>query len=85
VTQIVQEGTIRICVHDSGKGIPPEELPLIWNRYYRSNETHKRAVIGSGLGLSIVRTILEQHRVPYGVESQEGVGSTFWFELPEQT
>lgn len=84
VTQIVQEGTIRICVHDSGKGIPPEELPLIWNRYYRTNETHKRAVIGSGLGLSIVRTILEQHRVPYGVESQEGVGSTFWFELPEQ-
>lgn len=83
VRQSVRNGYIRIAVHDSGKGIPPEELPLIWNRYYRADESHKRAVIGSGLGLSIVRSILEQHRIPYGVDSREGEGSTFWFEAPE--
>ena len=82
ITQKVMEYHIRISIQDTGKGIPQEELPMIWHRYYRTQETHKRAVIGSGLGLSIVRSILEQHQVPFGVESQEGVGSTFWFELP---
>ena len=57
-------------------------MPLIWNRYYRAKESHKRAIIGSGLGLSIVQGILEQHGAPYGVGSQEGRGSSFWFELP---
>ena len=73
---------VRLTIHDSGKGIAPEELPLIWNRYYRTQETHKRAIIGSGLGLSIVRSILEKHDVPFGVDSKEGEGTSFWFELP---
>lgn len=73
---------VRLTIHDSGKGIAPEELPLIWNRYYRTQETHKRAIIGSGLGLSIVRSILEKHNVPFGVDSKEGEGTSFWFELP---
>ena len=59
VTQTVEGDQVRIAVHDSGQGIPQEELPLIWNRYYRSKENHKRAIQGSGLGLSIVRSILE--------------------------
>ena len=71
-----------IDVRDTGKGIAPDELPLIWNRYYRTKETHKRAIIGSGLGLNIVQSILEKHGAPYGVESEEGKGTTFWFELP---
>ena len=62
--------------------ISEDELDLIWNRYYRTKETHKRAVIGSGLGLHIVQTILDQHHVPYGVKSTLKVGTTFWFELP---
>ena len=82
VTQEVRENRVRITVTDTGRGIPPEELPLIWNRYYRAKESHKRAIIGSGLGLSIVQGILEQHGAPYGVDSQEGKGSSFWFELP---
>ena len=82
ITQTLTEDRIRISVQDTGKGIPEEELPMIWHRYYRTQETHKRAVIGSGLGLSIVRGILEQHQVPFGVDSQEGQGSAFWFELP---
>ena len=81
LTQTLREGRVRLSVSDTGKGIAPEELPLIWNRYYRTQESHKRAVIGSGLGLSIVRNILEQHGAPYGVDSGDG-GTTFWFELP---
>ncbi len=80
LTQTMQEGTVRLSVHDTGKGIPPEELPLIWRRYYRAQESHKRAVIGSGLGLSIVESILVKHGMRYGVDSVQGEGTTFWFE-----
>ncbi len=79
ITQTVQGDTVRITIHDSGKGIPADELPLIWKRYYRSQESHRRAVIGSGLGLSIVQSILEKHGADYGVESAEGTGTAFWF------
>ncbi len=79
VSQKVADGMVRLSVHDSGKGIPAEELPQIWNRYYRTKESHRRAVIGSGLGLSIVQSILEKHGAKYGVESAEGEGTTFWF------
>lgn len=82
ITQEIRENRVRIAIRDTGKGIPPEELPLIWHRYYRTHDTHRRAIIGSGLGLSIVQGILERHHAPYGVDSQEGEGSTFWFELP---
>ncbi len=81
LVQSLHEGRARLEVRDSGKGIPEEELPLIWNRYYRAKESHKRAVQGSGLGLSIVRTILENHGAPYGVTSKQGEGTCFWFEL----
>ena len=53
-----------------------------WNhRYYKVDKVHKRAVTGTGLGLSIVKGILEAHGAAYGVESELGKGSTFWFEL----
>ena len=80
LAQTVEEGRVRISISDTGKGIPPEEIPLIWNRYYRTQESHKRAVIGSGLGLSIVQSILEKHGMRYGVDSVVGQGTTFWFE-----
>lgn len=76
------DGTFaKVSIHDTGKGIAPEELPYIWDRYYRTKESHKRAVIGSGLGLNICRGILEKHQVPYGVDSKIGEGTTFWFEM----
>lgn len=81
IRQIDAGDRVRIEVQDSGRGIPEEELPLIWNRYYRAKESHRRAVQGSGLGLSIVRTILESHGAPYGVTSRDGEGTCFWFEL----
>lgn len=81
VTQKRDGDRVRVTVTDHGCGIPAEELPLIWDRYYRANAAHKRAVVGSGLGLSIVKRILEAHGASFGVESEVGSGSSFWFEL----
>ena len=81
VRQKVNGSTVRIEIADSGDGIAPEDLPHIWERYYRGSKPHKRAAVGSGLGLSIVKNILNAHSLPFGVESKAGEGSTFWFEL----
>jgi signal transduction histidine kinase len=72
---------VRISVTDTGTGIAKEEIPMIWDRYYKVDKVHKRAKIGTGLGLSIVKGILESHGAAYGVESKVGEGSNFWFEL----
>ena len=82
VRQERRGNTVRVSVADSGEGIAESELPYIWDRYFRSRENHRRAVIGSGLGLNICRGILENHQARYGVDSRPGEGSTFWFELP---
>lgn len=79
--QTLRGDKVRIEVSDSGEGIDPAELPHIWNRYYRGTQPHKRAAIGTGLGLSIVRSILENYRLEYGVSSEKGQGTTFWFEI----
>lgn len=76
-----EEGA-RFEVIDSGKGIPPEEVNTIWDRYYRSSGTHKRPVKGTGLGLSIVKSILLAQGCPFGVISEVGKGSCFWVEFP---
>lgn len=81
VRQKIHADKVRIEVTDSGEGIPPEAIPYVWERYYKVDKTHKRAVMGTGLGLSIVKNILELHEAEYGVLSELGIGSTFWFEL----
>lgn len=77
-----QDGKIRFDVRDTGKGIKPEEINGIWERYYRSSEAHKRPVQGTGLGLSIVKGVLDRHGLEYGVESELGKGSTFFVCFP---
>ena len=72
---------MRIEVTDHGEGIPADKLPYIWDRYYKVDKEHKRGVIGSGLGLSIVKSILDAHNAHYGVRSTPGKGSTFWFVI----
>ncbi len=81
ITQTVREKTVRIAVSDTGQGISEEQKPYIWQRYYRIDQTHKRSAIGSGLGLFIVKNVLDLHGARYGVDSCEGKGSVFWFEL----
>lgn len=75
-------GFIRVEIIDSGKGMTEEELTEVWDKYYRLAQD-KRRVVGSGLGLSIVKSILDLHGATYGVESEKGKGSNFWFMLPE--
>ena len=75
-------GKMHLDVIDFGIGIPPEDIENVWQRYYKVDKVHRRSNLGSGLGLSIVREILELHGARYGVQSTLGKGSTFWFELP---
>jgi len=82
VSQTVKNGYVRISVADTGEGIEEDKLSLIWERYYKVDKVHKRASIGSGLGLSIVKSIMDMAEGRCGVESTVGRGSTFWIELP---
>lgn len=81
VRQILDGDIVRIEIEDHGEGIAKNELPYIWEMYYRTKKNHKRSKSGSGIGLSIVKTILTQHKQEFGVRSKEGKGTTVWFEL----
>jgi signal transduction histidine kinase len=78
---IVSSNAVRISVTDTGDGIAKDDIERIWDRYYTEEKTHKRAIVGSGIGLSIVSKLLRLHSASYGVESAEGKGTSFWFEL----
>lgn len=71
----------RFEITDHGPGIKHDEIPHIWDRYYKASSNYVRATTGSGLGLSIVKEIFTLHHADFGVTSKEGQGSTFWFEL----
>lgn len=82
VRQTVHDDLVRTEVIDTGKGIPKEELPVIWDRYYRAErKASGHSAVGTGLGLSIVKTILQRHGAAFGVQSTVGQGSVFWFEF----
>jgi len=75
-----KENKIITHIIDHGEGINEEELKDIWNRYYKA-KNKGRYEAGSGLGLSIVKTILDLHQTEYGVHSKIGEGSDFYFSL----
>lgn len=70
-----------IEVIDTGKGIKKEEIPYIWDKYYKNEKHHKRNVVSTGLGLSIVKEILSKHNFEYGVTSKINKGSIFYFRI----
>lgn len=72
---------IKTEVIDNGVGIAKEDIPHIFDRYYKCDKSYKRETDGSGLGLSIVKNILIAHDADYGVISKLGEGSNFWFEF----
>lgn len=82
LTQTRVNGRVRIEIADSGMGIPEDQLPHIWDRYYKGDKAHQRTTAGSGLGLSIVKAVLDRHNGSYGATSELGMGTTFWFDLP---
>lgn len=81
IRQTVSPVSVRLEVEDHGEGIHEEDLPYIWDRYYKVDKKHKRPITGTGLGLSIVKKIVELHGGSYGVSSKPGSGSVFWFEI----
>ena len=82
IVTVERKGKYALCqIKDNGVGIAPEDLPHIWERYYKSSSNMVRSTTGSGLGLSIVKEKLSLHKARYGVNSTVGKVTTFWFEL----
>ena len=80
IRQINTADGILIEIEDTGEGIEEDKIKMIFDKYYRS-ENHRREVIGTGLGRSIVKAVLKLHNYDYGVRSKLGCGSTFWFKI----
>jgi two-component system OmpR family sensor kinase/two-component system sensor histidine kinase BaeS len=78
----VREDRILVRVQDTGAGIPPEDLPHVFERFYRTDRSRARTTGGSGLGLTIAKQIIEVHGGQIWAQSWLGAGSTFAFSLP---
>ncbi|MCL4247442.1 MAG: GAF domain-containing sensor histidine kinase [Anaerolineae bacterium] len=76
------KGSVRFAIEDSGVGIPVEAQPRVFDRFFRVNQAGTEHVSGSGLGLSLVKTIVENHKGTIWLESTPGTGTTFYVELP---
>ena len=78
-----KDGILKGVVEDNGIGITKEQLPHIWERFYQADASRSgRKDSGSGLGLPMVKWIVEAHGGEISAESQYGVGSRFWFCIP---
>lgn len=73
---------IRCVIQDTGPGISPEDLPFIWERFYKADKAHQRDSGGSGLGLAIARQILRLHNAQFNVDSRPGEGTRIELEFP---
>jgi len=76
------DNEVTITVRDSGAGIPPEQLPHIFEKFYQANNQAQSSSRGTGLGLAIAREIVEAHGGTISVSSNPGVGTTFTITLP---
>ena len=75
--------SVRIIVRDTGQGIPPEDLPYIFDRFWRGDRSRSHVGgVGGGLGLAIARQLVQAHGGQINVESEVGQGTTFTIELP---
>jgi two-component system sensor histidine kinase BaeS len=76
------DGTVEVTVTDTGVGISPDELPYIFERFWRGERSRSRTGGGTGLGLAIARQLVEMHGGTIRVQSAPGEGSQFRFTLP---
>ncbi len=77
------QGTVRIAVFNTGDPIPDEDLPHIWESFYKVDKAHTRSYGGTGIGLSVVAAVMTAHGMPYGVENVEN-GVCFFLELTQK-
>ena len=77
-------GSVIVCVADQGQGIPPAEREMIFQKFYRAKRDEKGSEEGTGIGLALVKEIVEQHGGRISVESQPGAGSRFTMTLPKE-
>ncbi|MCX6567484.1 MAG: ATP-binding protein, partial [Candidatus Aminicenantes bacterium] len=82
VSARLEEQVVVIAVRDFGVGIKKEDLPRLFERFYRGGDELTRTVKGSGLGLTLVKEIVAAHRGKVHVESEPGKGSMFSIRLP---
>ncbi len=80
LSAIIKQNTVRITIFNEGDPIPEDHLRHVWDRFYRVDPSRSKESGGSGLGLSIVREILVQHDVAFGIENHED-GVVFYFEM----
>ncbi len=79
-----EDGSVQLSVSDQGKGIPDEDLPFIWERFYKVDKSHcRRTTPGSGLGLAIAKEIIRVHGASAEVISKCGTGTTFVINFPK--
>ena len=82
ISVIQDQDNVVLAVTDSGAGIPAEDLPYIWDRFYKVDKSHSRAESGAGLGLAIAKQIIERHQAKAEISSQLGQGTTFTIRFP---
>lgn len=80
-----KENNLKIDVQDSGKGISEEDLPFVFERFYKADKARTRGRAGTGLGLAIAKNIVEAHCGVIQVHSKLNVGTTFSFILPQKS
>ena len=80
-----REGCVVVKIHDEGIGLAPEMLPQLFRKFFRAGNAATRKIGGTGLGLALVKQIIEAHGGQVWVESTQGAGSTFSFSLPIST
>lgn len=84
ITLLSQSDRVRVGVFNTGKPIPEEDLLKIWDKFYKVDKARTREYGGSGVGLSIVKAILESMHRNYGAVNYEN-GVEFWFDLDSRT
>jgi signal transduction histidine kinase len=82
VATLARPDCVQVEVHDTGEGISDEDLPRVFERFYRGEKSRSRETGGSGLGLAIAAGIVEAHGGQIGAESAAGEGTRVWFTLP---
>lgn len=84
LTAKIIKGNVRVCISDSGEGILPEDIPHVFERFYRGDKSRSRVSGGAGLGLAIAKGVVEAHKGEITVQSERLKGTTFIITLPKR-